>query len=176
MLVEAPDNVFWCSFILPDFLSSFLLSYTVYLNVAAGQDFTVIKHWTANGRHLSRLAALSSCWTKSAHIIYNLFQCHLTLNLVQIILKISLLFFSKYSKSHTVTYLENTSTGGKKNTSKRHPHFIPDLLRATNNFQSVSRWKPDQNLKHIRSPQCYTNMPHRSAVVSYWIKIKPTVV
>lgn len=44
MSVETPDNTFWCSLIVQGFLSSFLLSYTVYLNVAAGQDFTVIKH------------------------------------------------------------------------------------------------------------------------------------
>lgn len=55
MSAEAPDNTFWCSLIVPGFLSSFLLSYTVYLNVAVGQDFTVIKHWTATGRSLSSL-------------------------------------------------------------------------------------------------------------------------
>lgn len=113
ILEEAPDNVFWCSFILPDFLSSFLLSYTVYLNVAAGQDFTVIKHWTANGCHLSPLAALSSCWTKTAHIIQNLFQCLLTFNLLQIILKIDFLFFSKYRKSHSYPSTKHINRGEK---------------------------------------------------------------
>lgn len=41
---DVSGNTFWCSLIVQGFLSSFLLSYTVYLNVAAGQDFTVIKH------------------------------------------------------------------------------------------------------------------------------------
>lgn len=175
MSVEALDNRFWCRLTVPDSLSSFLLSYTVYLNVAAGQDFTGIKQWTATGR---RLSSLLLCLVAEQRLhIKSKFDFNPSSHFENIADHTDD-FFTLFLQIRQIPhhYLSRKHISrGKKNHIKK-TRLIPDLLRATNNFRSVRRWKHDQNLNYIRSPQNSTNLPQRSAVVSYWITIKPTVV
>lgn len=164
MSVEALDKRFWRSLTVPDSLSSFLLSYTVYLNVAAGQDFTGIKHWTATGR---RLSSLLLCLVAEQRLhIKSKFYFNPSSHFETIVDHTDD-FFTLFHQIRQIPhrYLSRKHISRKKKNHIKKTHLLPNLSRATNNFQSVRRWKPDQNLKYTRSPQSSTNLPQRSSFI-----------